>query len=288
MVAVRIQKTLTLIYGVHRCTEFQDAVKFLLKSHTQRVANRQHIRRVIGGVRITIIVRIEALLRLFLHIAPIAVGRFKGMCKCRHRHIIDFDRIFFHALSVFHHLYCVMVRALHRYAIILIQIPSQIPITRHRIQVHRNILRIEGSAHFRWVCHAPILKVAPVGKCKRRMQRIVIAVVRAEHIAVKHLTCLIAIVSHCVQVVELRTQIETLIEIARKKEVYLVLLSIGRKALVVCNARIGRCGIKVPHILRRVNIRLIRRRKYIIYFLLSAEIDSRLQGRHEAVTVVRR
>ena len=113
-----------------------------------------------------------------------------------------------------------------------------------------------------------------------------VAVVGTEDIAIEQFTRLFGIMPHAIEVVELRTEVDTLVEVARKEEVDLVFLVHSSKAFVVGNARIGGGGVEETHVLRRIYIRLVSRSEDVIDLVETVEIDTRLNRRHEAVAVV--
>ena len=131
---------LTFVHRKHCCAELQFCVVCFAEGDRNRVANRQHICCVVRLGRIIIGRVVKSLLCRLLDIPSVRVIGLEDMTESHNRNILHFDGIMQFPSSVLDHLNRIVILSVFCYRILVMQIPTQVAVTNHRIESHRKVL----------------------------------------------------------------------------------------------------------------------------------------------------
>ena len=145
------QEPLTLIHSIYRSSELQLRVIRLAKRHRYRVPNCQHIGRVVRLGTVAVDIVVEPLVGGLLQITSVRVIGLKYMTERHQRDVFYFDCIPHHPMSVFYHLYRIVILPIHGDGILVMQISAQVSVRGHGVQPYRQIFCIETTVQLRHV-----------------------------------------------------------------------------------------------------------------------------------------
>ena len=141
-----VEEALALVHREGRDTEAELGVVRFAEGDGEGIADREHVRRVIGVAGVVIGGVVEMLVRVFLDVPPVRVIGLEDMTESHKGYMLHLDRIAFDASSVFDHFDRVVVLALAGDGILVVEVAAEVAIPDHGVEPHGYIFGVEATA----------------------------------------------------------------------------------------------------------------------------------------------